>query len=49
MIFNTVFGLGGFIDFVVSKELRVDNQRGFGELCGSCYADAGNLYCATDL
>lgn len=39
---NTVFGLGGFIDFAsASKELRVDNQRGFGETLGSYGVDAG--------
>lgn len=39
---NTVFGLGGFIDFAsASKELRIDNQRGFGETLGSYGVDAG--------
>lgn len=39
---NTVFGLGGFIDFAsASKELRVENQRSFGETLGSYGVDAG--------
>ena len=39
---NTIFGLGGFVDFAsASKELRIDHQRGFGETLGSYGVDAG--------
>lgn len=39
---NTVFGLGGFMDIAsASKELRVDNQRDFGETLGSYGVDPG--------
>lgn len=39
---NTIFGLGGFVDFAsASPELRIDNQRGFGETLGSYGVDAG--------
>ena len=38
---NTIFGLGGFVDFAsASKELRIDHQRGFGETLGSYGVDA---------
>ena len=39
---NTIFGLGGFVDFAsASKELRIEHQRGFGETLGSYGVDAG--------
>ena len=39
---NTVFGLGGLMDFAsASPELRVDNQRTFGETLGAYGVDAG--------
>ena len=39
---NTIFGLGGFVDFAsASKELRIDHQREFGETLGSYGVDAG--------
>jgi len=52
---NTIFGLGGFVDFAsASKELRIDHQRGFGETLGSYGVDAGTyivlpIYNATTL
>lgn len=39
---NTVFGLGGFIDFAnASEDLRIDHERNFGETLGSYGVDAG--------
>ncbi|OOF71480.1 VacJ family lipoprotein [Rodentibacter caecimuris] len=39
---NTVFGLGGLIDFASASEpLRIDNERNFGETLGSYGVDAG--------